>query len=559
MWESGWVSGTSISRRQLLVGIGAACAAAQVKLGIGRGETAGADAAGPLVQVQPGTSLGRLDVRSLGFSFERSTLPLSLFDDANADLVGLFRLLGPGLLRVGAKTVDTTPWNAVGPGRTAGSVAPADVAALRRFADATDWDVLHGLPFVHADASPASAAAEAEAVAVTLGDRLAAYEFGNEPDLYAINSAYAPLAGTLGLCKARWEAFAASVHAADPATPLTGPGCCLLQSIDGWASPFVAVESTGLVAVTQHYYRGFGGSGQTIDLLLGPDPVLDSSLAKLGSLEKLLSPGPNPSLAAAGLGGFRFTETNSFASGGQPGVSNSFASALWALGLHLDVTAAGGGGCNFHNSGSGAGYPAIVQVGGTVTEVRPLFYGLLLLASLGTGTHLATISQRLPATIRVSALRGDDGDFRVVIQNLDPEAAVRVDIDLATPLAGASLALLEAPSLDATSGVTFQGAPVGIDGTWEPLAEDDIAVSGSTLTVTVPAVGAAVVRARPAPPVASTTSMAAVTMVHTEPTSPASTIRPAVSARQATEWRDMPEHASAAPAVAVRSAPSYTG
>lgn len=499
MCKGGQMGGPAITRRRLLIGMGAVGALAVAGGGVtNRGAPAGA-VDGPLVRVDPATRLGRLGARALGFSFERSTLPLPLFDDANTDLAALFRLLGPGLLRIGAKTVDTTGWEPTGPGRTAGVVAPADLAALRRFADAVDWEVLHGLPFVHPDSSPGAAADEAGVVAATLGEHLAAYEFGNEPDLYAFDPTAAPLAGTLDQCRTLWETFAAAVQDVDPATPLTGPGCCLLQTLDSYSVPFVEAEAGSLGLVTQHYYRGFGGGGQTIDLLLGPDPLLASSLATLAG-----------ATAAAGATGFRLTETNSFASGGQPGVSNTFASALWAVGLMLDTTAAGADGCNFHNSGAGAGYPAIVQVDGTVTEVRPLFYGLLFLASLGQATHLASTSTGVPSSLRVHPLVGDDGDFRVVLSNLDAASPITVDIDLATPIMTGSVAHLVASSLDATSGVTCRGAPVGIDGAWEPLGDDDLVVSGSTLSVTVGPASAAVVRARPAPPLSTSTSTSEV-------------------------------------------------
>lgn len=440
--------------------------------------------------------LGRLDRRSLGFSFERSVLALPLFDDSNTDLVALFRLLGPGMIRIGANSVDRVPWDPSARRATPGTVGPADVEALRRFLDAVDWDVLHGIPFVFDGASPATAADEAAHVAGAFGARIGAFEFGNEPDLYGAVPSRALLAGTPLLFRSRWAAFAEAVGQSAPRLPLSGPGCCLLQSIDGWTAPFARDDGASLRWVTQHYYRGFGGPDQTIPTLLAPDPLLASSLAQLAATS-----------AEVGAAGFRITETNSFANGGVPGVSNTFASALWAIGLHLDATASGAVGLHFHNSGSGAGYPAIVQVDGVVTEIRPLFFGMLLLGSLGAGSHLHVDMAGVPARAGVHALLGDDGDVRVVVRNLDPGTPVRIDIDLGVALASASMARLEAGSLESTSGVTFRGASVGIDGNLSPTADVDVPVSGTTLTVSVAAASAAIVRAHPVSPIPEPSSL----------------------------------------------------
>ena len=68
--------------------------------------------------------LGAIGVHAMGFSFERSTLPTPAFEAGSADLIALFRLLGPGQLRLGGNSVDRTPWNPSGPGSTPGEVAP---------------------------------------------------------------------------------------------------------------------------------------------------------------------------------------------------------------------------------------------------------------------------------------------------------------------------------------------------------------------------------------------------------------------------------------------------
>lgn len=433
------------------------------------------------IAVDLDTVRGLLTDRSMGFSFERGTLALPLFDDANTDLVALFRLLGPGVLRLGGNSVDRTEWDHTGSGLTSATVSPPDLVRLRRFLEATGWQAIYGTPFLSPGASPDSVADEVTVASATLGDRLDGVELCNEPDLYALDPTTKALAGTLAQFGDRWDHFATAVRAATPDVAIVGPSDCLLQTVDGFAVPFATARAGELSQITQHYYRGFGGPQQTIDLLLAPDPLVPGALATLAT-----------TAARAGAAGFRIGETNSFASGGQPGVSNTFASALWAADWFGTATGAGALGLDFHNSGAGAGYPAIVQVGGTVTEVRPLFAGLLAAASLGTGPMRPVMNGDPGGTLRAHACSTSSTQLRVLVLNLGTDDRT-VEVDLATTLDRATSVELSAPALDATGGVTFAGAPVAVDATWNRQPTTELGVSGSSVTVPLRAGSAALV------------------------------------------------------------------
>jgi hypothetical protein len=476
----------SLSRRTLLGGAAAGVALASLGMAPGFGvPAASGTSATPTLTIDPGDRLGRIGIRALGFSFEKSTLATPLFQASNTDLVALFRLLGPGVLRLGGNSVDRTDWDPSGAGSTPGVVAPPDLAGLRGFLDAVDWQVLYGTPFVSTGASAATVAGEAHTAAGVLGARLDGVELCNEPDLFAANPAHAALAGTFSLFQSRWNSFAAAVRAATPGIALTGPACCLLQTIGTWTAPFAGAESGGLSQLTQHYYRGFGGPGQTIDLLLAPDPLLGPSLDALA--------------AAAGVAGapagFRLTETNSFASGGQPGVSNTFASALWAVEHVLRSLEGGAVGLNLHNSGTGAGYPALVQQGGVVTEIRPLYLGLLLAARLGTGDLVATSPSTPLPSLRSHAVHGADGTIRVVLVNVDPTIDQPLSLSLPRTIGSATVERLTGDGLAATTGTRLGGSDVGVDGSFEP-GPPEVVGGGparATLAVTVAAASAVVV------------------------------------------------------------------
>jgi hypothetical protein len=65
-----------------------------------------------------------------------------VFSAESADAIGLFKLIGPSLLRIGGNSVDKTTWVPNGAGRTSGQVSPSDIDALAGFLKATGWQVL---------------------------------------------------------------------------------------------------------------------------------------------------------------------------------------------------------------------------------------------------------------------------------------------------------------------------------------------------------------------------------------------------------------------------------
>jgi hypothetical protein len=79
------------------------------------------------------TGNGTVGTGFAGFSYEKDRIGAGMFDTGNADLVRLFRLLGPGVLRLGGNLVDMTRWNAAGKGGSATQTAPADVTRLAAF------------------------------------------------------------------------------------------------------------------------------------------------------------------------------------------------------------------------------------------------------------------------------------------------------------------------------------------------------------------------------------------------------------------------------------------
>ena len=141
------------------------------------------------VTVDRSTTRGVVVEGFAGLSYEKAHLRDHFFSAANVPLVALFKLLGPGVLRVGGNTVDTTVWTPDGidggPDADAGAplaITKADVDELAAFARAARWKVIYGVNMKTSSAD--KAAAEATHAASVLGERLAGFEIGNECDLY---------------------------------------------------------------------------------------------------------------------------------------------------------------------------------------------------------------------------------------------------------------------------------------------------------------------------------------------------------------------------------------
>ncbi len=524
-----------IDRRRFIGGTVAGALGAASVAGLGRfgGLSSAGAAVGPAtLTIDLSSTIGAIPARMLGFSMERSRLCQPLLSPDNEPMKALFGLLGPGVLRLGGNSVEAVGWNPLGPGLTPGTVAPADLDRLAAFLDEVDWHVLYGTPFVTGTA--AGVADEALAVSERLGARLVGFELANEPDLYPFHPEDAAV-GTLDLFLARWEAYATAIHAAVPGAVFAGPANALIVTHTGWPQRFADRESATAAILTQHYYRGFGLPPGSITELLAPDTRLEDALTLLQS-------------TAEGHGmTWRLAETNSYASGGQPGVSNTLASALWVPQLYSTAARHRAAGVNIHNSGNGEGYPAIAQLDGVVTGIRPLFYGLLALARAGTGDVVATEISPASAELRAFAVRRSATALAIVLVNTAADEQ-DVQIDVGHAVLSAVGTTVAGPRLDATAGVTYRGAAVGIDGSWSPEDPVTLAVSGHGVDVTAAATSITVIEVTlTAPPPAPTST----TSTSTSTATPTTTTATAAAAAAA----------AAAPAAAqpVSASPAFTG
>ena len=475
------------------------------------------------VTVGSGASGAVIPPDFLGLSFETPTIHAPAMVTQSPALVRLLNGLGTGVLRVSGDSVDHTQWlpspSAPAPWAAA-TLTPADLAHLAALMQASGWRLVLGLDLGHP--MPAVAVEEARAATASLGPALAALEIGNEPDLYTRPPAQPfrsqlgasplrPAGWGLGAYEAESETLATALTEADVRTPLWGPDTATSR----WLTGYAADRRIGVSALTLHLYpldrcqRGRLTRGPSADSLLSPNlRTRDAQLI-----------GRSVAVASGYALPLRVDETNSVACAGQPGVSDTFAAALWALDVGLTAAREGASGLNFHG-GLGA-----CNAGGTLVApwysplctladgqlgARPEYYALLLLRAL-EGCAFLQARYRTSHNVSVYALRAPDGTQRIVIDDEDVPAGRRagtppgsaptgrapgpVDVVVQTDpsYSHGSVMRLSAPSVYARRGVRLGGRALRSDGSFPGTVPARIAGGAGRFTVPISAGSAALV------------------------------------------------------------------
>jgi hypothetical protein len=430
---------------------------------------AGAAAQVPATATLRGTSkaVARVPADFTGLSYEITQLyNPGFFSASNTQLVDAFRQLsGNGVLRVGGNLSDLSRWKsdagdfatpkqtaAVEHGKTYwewkltdswvrehrdGAITPEAIRALRTFLDAANWRLIYGLNF--GSGSAERAADEAHCVAQEMGDRLVAFQIGNEDDFFGGNRFYRePPFGFAEYAKGYGE-FVAAIRGRVPGAKFAGPDTASnMEWVDEYAK---AGRGEGAVLLSSHYYA------------MGPakDPAMNAErlLGPSARLEQQIAAAERAVADSSGLG-FRMTEGNSCFGGGKPGVSDALASALWVVDYMLHVASSGYVGVNLHGGGDGF-YTPIETLDAKVATLRPMYWGMKL-ASRFAGCEL--LDCKLKTAANVTAYVGRRGRLVQVAMINKGDGTVRVKLVDGVPGGKPREALLlSGPSLAATSGV----------------------------------------------------------------------------------------------------------
>lgn len=453
----------------------------------------------------------------LGLSLETPALHLPAIETHSPVLANLLSSLGKGVLRVSGDSVDHTQWlPAPGPAASWAltTVTPEDLHHLAAVLSASGWRLILGLDLGHLE--PSALTEEASAADSILGASLAGVAIGNEPDLYTQPPAQ-PFRSVLGSDPLRPRGWSFSnyqgelatarsaVAAASGSTPLYGP-----ESATGnWLQAYATTEAAGTTALSTHLYpldrcrsERLLPHGPTIAQLLS-SAVQQSETGRIRELAGIADSHHLP---------LRIDELGSVACGGQPGTSNTFAGALWALDAGLIAAREGVAGVNF-TSGLGS-----CQAGGTLLSpwysplcslpngqltARPEYYALALLRSL-EGCAFVPVSARTSRNVATFALRARNGALHVVIDDMETPTSsaghasssprpVTVMLRLGSAYKHASSLRLSAPSAGALQGASLGGVALRANGTLPSPRSEPLESSGGQVTVHVQPASAAVV------------------------------------------------------------------
>ena len=400
----------------------------------------------------------------VGLSMEYPAVQADAGSDARAlDPVfeQLIRNLAPGqrpVLRIGGNTTDWT-WRAIPhtprPRWVRFQLTNQWIMVARALAQALDARVIPSLN-LEAD-SPEVAATEVRALRRIGGRRLEAFEIGNEPELYPSFSWYRRPDGIPVAGRPRGYDFAAftrdysRIASALEHVRLAGPST---GSLD-WSRPlpeFMAAEPR-LAVVTLHRYG--------LDRCEASDPA--------PTIARLLSPPAERSVADSVVAAvqvahahrlpLRIEELNAVSCGGQPGVSDTFASALWALDTLFEAARVGVDGVNIHTRSQGVNslFATRLVRGRWLAAVHPEYYGLMLFAQTAPpGARLLRVAGTAGPQMHVWATRAN-GRTRVIVINQDLSHARTVTLRLPPHSGSATSETLRAPYPQATADVTLGG------------------------------------------------------------------------------------------------------
>jgi hypothetical protein len=475
----------------------------------GTAQSAPAAAASLRVQTTaPGTAVSS---DFIGLSYENMQLEdPSFFSPSNTSLVQQFRAISPrGVLRLGGNTSEFNWWKATPeqpaperklvlkngnrPHDILYAITPDAILALDGFLKATGWSCIYGLNLGFG--TPETDVPEAEFVFKTLGPRLQYFQIGNEVDQFVQYHLRDADTWNVDRYFQEWLVIAHAVQKAIPGAKFGLPDVAgkvewLTAIADQWAA---VADKPHVTTLSHHQYQYRPGDpNATIHNLLQPYPTVTAR----GEISRA---------AAVKMGAaYRMTEGNTAARGGVFGLSDVFASALWAADYLLTLMSLGYSGVNLHG---GSGHAQAVSVGGSFVDeanmkdpnqphpkpfytpianegtlagsgvdgklnstylLEPTGYGVKFVSEFAGGSLLPVDFNPGPVNATAYAVRRADGKVLLAILNKDETQPLRLQLQRCS-----LQQVLTAPSLSAAEAHILTG----------PAAEALVKVSAAEVAI----------------------------------------------------------------------------
>jgi hypothetical protein len=421
-------------------------------------------------------------------------------------VLNLIRVPGDGglMLRVGGQSTEQTYWDApkLGVGTEAYRPGLHWLETLASLTRASRLRVLVDLNLVARSPSMAAALAKSLVHYMPAGS-IAGLEVGNEPDIghRQVVNPLAPPGETVPKTPRGWDryssaqyislfrSYANAVHGVARSLRMVGPEVFFAGKDVSWVQQLIDAERARLSMVTVHRYPLSACTSSAAGDYATTARVLAQN-ASGGMANELVKAVRVARRAHLPL---RLSEFNSVTCGGKAGVSNTFATALWAADTMFSMWNVGVSGLNIHLAPGQSNAAFSISPSGLTAS--PLLYGLVMFArATGSGARLTPLrtSGSSAPNVKVWAVHGSRSLLKVLVLDKGPRA-VNAALHLGND-GTATIQRLTAPSPSATTGVTLAGQHLGAQGQWvgrRVIPELDPA--RGTYTVPMPAYSAALI------------------------------------------------------------------
>jgi hypothetical protein len=361
--------------------------------------------------------------------------------------------------------------------------------ALARLLKATGWQAIYTENLLNFKA--ATVTADAKLVGSTLGSGLYAFACGNEPDMYVPTKVEPASYGTSNYVSAV-TACNEAIKAGYSSAQFAGPDVAWQPT---WLTAYAKAMGTTAKALTAHFYPlGCADDGtstsQAASTLLSAS-MEQKEVTRFQGYEAIAKKYTRP---------LRVSETNSACDGGEKGVSNSYASALWVIDYMLTAAQQGIAGMNFHGGLNTLcdGYTVLCSTAANsgIYTPQPIYYGLLLTRLFGIGAFLPVTVSTSSSDQHVVAFADKPpagAAVHVMVENLGSQATTST-LQL-TGYTGTSVQVdgMSGGSPLATSGIKIQGSSVSADGTFTPRAASTVTCKAGACPLALAPYSAAVV------------------------------------------------------------------
>lgn len=311
---------------------------------------------------------------------------------------------------------------------------------------------------------PSIAVAEAQAIYKALGKNLTGFELGNEPDLADSDQRLYPVDFTAASYKNDFDTIALAVR--EQVFPnvsrffTAGSFASLTNTKLNLTALIPSMTNTTTIGTWSAHVYGLCStnvSQNTISGLLEYNSIISRTSYLSARADQAILNNTE----------FVVGEMNSVCRAGQTGVSDVFASALWALNFY-SMLAAGNVSKGHLYSGNNAPYSAWQPV---TRQVMPIFYGLAIatqaFASNGT-VQVANLNVAKDPSIATYGIYVNQTLNRLLVVNsieyyggtgaIRPQTTITFNLDsVPKKITKAQVLTLTAPAIDSKSGVTYNG------------------------------------------------------------------------------------------------------